>query len=414
MILNKDQCYLNSYYELALFKSYADRQFGSIFNNQSEEEVEKLFALMGLLAVGEHYLSELDKYFTNDYFKNALGINQYQRFNLDDWVKSPQFNQLSSAVSHVLTSLNNNKSFKHTFDFEDGRLDKHLLPIFDFVNSFLHSNHIERCANTGGFKTIDFNQELRQKFEQDGYLIIENFLSVHEVDEFKKITEIIAENELKQNEAYLYGHGNRLQRVFNILNKHEKFRDLLSCNTVVQILENIFARDTLHQKYYLSSFQANILNPGSEAQQLHVDYSLPDPLPSWLMRINVNFLLDDFTEDNGATMVASGSHKLLRKPTSDDKNVDLIKLIAPRGSLIIWTGHMWHKSGANNSDKSRTALLACFAASYMREIAVEENYLEVMSKDALESSSQVLQNMLGVNHGIKQGARAITIVPDEV
>lgn len=413
MIPNKDQCYLHSYAELALFKSYIDQQFNAILNNQPREEVEKLLALMGLLAVGEHYLSQLDKYFTNDYFKIAVGIKQYQRFNLDDWVISPQFKELCSVVSHVLTPFDSNKIIKHTFDFEDGRFDKHLQPIYDVVNSFLHSNYVKRYANTGGFKIIDFNQKLREKFEQDGYLIIENFLTNDEVAELKKITEVIAENELKNNEAYLYGNGNRLQRVFNILNKHKRFRDLLSCHTVAQILENIFARDTLHQKYYLSSFQANILNPGSEAQQLHVDYSLPDPLPPWLIRVNINFLLDDFSEDNGATMVAPGSHKLLRKPTPNE-HVDLVKVIAPRGSLVLWSGHTWHRSGANVSDNSRTALLACFAASYVREIAVEENYLEVMSKEALESSPQVLQNMLGVNHGIKQGASAITEVPDEV
>lgn len=410
MTINKSHYYLKSYFELELFRTYVGERFSPIFNHQhSESDIEKLLALMGILAVGEHSIGDLDKYFTNDYLKNALQIKHYERFNLDSWLESEQFSRLLLDINNILESSKTYQILSRFFEFEENRFDHKLQPIFSVVSSFLCLHYAKRNANMDGFKKIDFSQKLSEKFDRDGYLIIKNFLSNDEVGELKKMTEVIAEKEVESNEAYLYGNGNKLQRIFNILNKHQKFRDLIACGTVVKILECIFARKTLHQKYYLSSFQANILNSGSEAQRLHTDLSLPDPLPPWLIRVNVNFLLDDFTEDNGATMVVPGSHKLLRKPTGSD-GAGLVKLIAPRGSLVIWTGHLWHKSGANDSEKSRTALLACFAASYFREIAVEENYLEVMSKEALASSSKVLQNMLGVGHGVKHGAKAITIL----
>ena len=42
-------------------------------------------------------------------------------------------------------------------------------------------------------------------------------------------------------------------------------------------MEWIFDRKTKHQKYYLSSFQASIPQPGSSRQKLHIDTQIPDP-----------------------------------------------------------------------------------------------------------------------------------------
>ena len=66
--------------------------------------------------------------------------------------------------------------------------------------------------------------------------------------------------------------------------------ELLETN--FDILEFFFDRETLHQKYMLSSFQSNIIYPGGEEQQLHVDSSLSNPLPPWPIRLNINFLLN--------------------------------------------------------------------------------------------------------------------------
>jgi ectoine hydroxylase-related dioxygenase (phytanoyl-CoA dioxygenase family) len=287
--------------------------------------------------------------------------------------------------------------------FENCKYHTQLKPLYLFIHAYMvHKDKVQN-EKYDAFKKIDFTHDLHSEFLENGYLIIKDFLTPQQVSELKQITHSLAHQELEKESAYLYGNGNKLQRVYNLLNKHQKYRELLVTPTVTGILERVFARDTLHQKYYLSSFQSNILNPGAEAQKLHVDSSVPDPLPPWLIRININFLLDDFTSTNGSTLVAPGSHKFLRKPNIDEQ-IKLINVIAPAGSIVMWTGHLWHKTSANTSNHSRTALLACFAASYLREVAVEENYLEVMSKETIKTCPRELQNLLGVGHGIKQGA----------
>jgi ectoine hydroxylase-related dioxygenase (phytanoyl-CoA dioxygenase family) len=248
------------------------------------------------------------------------------------------------------------------------------------------------------------DQEDKIFFEKNGYFVKENFLSPDQIALISELVYKIAELQNKDGSAYLYGNQNKLQRIYNLIGKSKVFINILLDERLHRILDWVFHRDTLHQKYYLSSFQANILYPGAEAQILHTDLAIPEPLPPWPIRLNLNILIDDFTEDNGSTLVYPGSHKTLKKPKPFDEEVPLKKLIAPAGSLVGWTGHLWHKSGSNTSTMPRAALLACFSGSYMREIAVEENYLQINSQAAIENFPPMLIELIGGNHGLKPSA----------
>jgi len=65
---------------------------------------------------------------------------------------------------------------------------------------------------------------------------------------------------------------------------------------------------------------------------------------------------------------------------------------------------LWHKSGANNTTTERAALLACFAASHLIEMALEENHPLIIDRNNLEYFSEDLKKLLLFDHGIKQGA----------
>lgn len=246
----------------------------------------------------------------------------------------------------------------------------------------------------------------KNSLEFNGYLVKEGFLEESKAIQLRDIVRRIAAKEAGNGKAYFYGNGNKLQRVYNVLNKSHEFSDwFLSRGEIFEILQYFFDTGSRHTPFYLSSYQANILNPGATAQVIHVDSSVPDPLPPWKIRLNINLLLDPFTETNGATLVYPGSHKFLRKPNPADIPIEKMqKILAPAGSLVIWTGHLWHQSGANTDSHSRTALLSCFTASYLREIAVEENYLAIMDRAQLESLPFELKTVLGYFHGRKASA----------
>ena len=252
-----------------------------------------------------------------------------------------------------------------------------------------------------------FSEDQKEKFEANGYLVIENFITDIAAAELRKLIIEMANFEEKSGQGYYYpfDKSGLTQRVWNLTNKSKKFRDLLELDELSEIMNYVFRRPTSHQLFHLSSFQANILHPGAERQKLHVDTPFPEPLPPWPAKANSIWLLDDFTEENGATEVVPGSHKKSMKPTAeDDKNMQYTKVIAPRSSVLFTHGNLWHRAGRNQSSKSRIGLLCSFAASYMKEIASEEDQTLVISQEVKLNATKRLSAILGLGHGIKDGA----------
>ena len=171
-------------------------------------------------------------------------------------------------------------------------------------------------------------------------------------------------------------------------------------------MEWIFDRKTIHQKYFLSSFHANILAPGCSKQKLHIDTPVPEPLPDWPIKANSIWMLDDFNTHNGATEVVPKSHKFKFKPKKKDNLFKkTIKCTGSAGSVIITHGALWHRSGENLSRENRVALLGSFAASFAMEIALEENHHLVIDNYTINKATPFLKKILGIAHGLKKGSR---------
>jgi len=263
------------------------------------------------------------------------------------------------------------------------------------------------------------NIEERKYWDKNGYIILKDILTNEECNLIKKIIIELAEWERNKGSAHIYDHdpsytagytpesqqtGN-LQRVWNLINKHEIFRKIIQHPLILEIMNELFDRDTSHHKFTLNSFQANIIGSGGAEQKLHVDTPIPEPFPSWIMQANTIWLIDDFTKDNGATWCLPGSHKFGIKPSEKDQSrKDLIQMEGKKGSVIITHGFLWHKSGKNKTQNSRIGLLGAFAASYFRDISNEEEYLVVVDNDILESASETLKKLIGVGHGVHKGA----------
>lgn len=242
-----------------------------------------------------------------------------------------------------------------------------------------------------------------ESFQRDGYAVVEGVLSAREVEETRRIVMLLACEELASGTAHVYGE--RVQRVWNLLDKHRVFQELIVAPYVLAWMDALFARPTPHQLYYLSSFQSNIVKPGGAAQKLHIDTPVPEPLPPWIIKANTIWLLDDFTELNGSTEVIAGSHRSPRKPRPDDPTDEagIHKVIAPAGSVVFTHGALWHRAGSNRSTQDRVVLLGSFAASYAREIASEEDIVRCLGPNSLALASERLKTVIGYHHGKKPG-----------
>ena len=249
---------------------------------------------------------------------------------------------------------------------------------------------------------------LKHEFTENGCVLLRNIVSADTVAKLRHKVLECAEYETSQgaDAIYQFDQSGKTQRVWNLVNKSQLFRDLFDVDLIDEFMNWIFDRQTNHQKYFLSSFQANILCPGADRQRLHIDTPVPEPLPLWPIKANTIWLLDDFTETNGATEYLPGSHKFLSKPTDvHDREMTLQTVCGPAGSVLVTHGCLWHRAGGNVSSRPRIALLCSYAASYAREIASEEDHSTVIDRSIIEMASPRLRTILGIGHGIKAGAQ---------
>lgn len=253
------------------------------------------------------------------------------------------------------------------------------------------------------------NKDALDFFNKNGFVVLSDQLKKNELAQIKKEIINISLYEKEHDIGFFYGANYdkdktyTLQRIWNLLSKGEIFRELIQKELLLKWMDKIFDRNTTHDKYYLSSFQANILFPSAPAQHLHIDTPVPEPLPPWIVKANSIWAISEFNSMNGATEVVPKSHKIDRKPIRDSK-LDMrnkIKVIAEEGSVILTHGALWHNSGQNNSNEIRYGLLGSFAASYAREISTEEDILRSMNGEMVKSIPEKLFRLLGGYHGIK-------------
>ncbi|MFK7828253.1 MAG: phytanoyl-CoA dioxygenase family protein [Congregibacter sp.] len=262
-------------------------------------------------------------------------------------------------------------------------------PRFRQVNDFRDYADVD-LARTHSFTASTASSQVDQTafsaqheaLQHDGYVIIENLMSA---DDLTAIRSDVADH------LRYFGRnsfeGERTQRIYGL---PEKFRSADRFIEHPQILAHLNRR--LKQNYLLSQAQVINVMSDSPAQPLHIDdgfYPWPKPRPA--LSIATVFAIDDFTEDNGATVVFPGSHRWGedRFPEDDDERV---KAVMSAGSCILFLGNLWHGGGENRSGKSRLAFTAQYCEPYLR---TQENYFLSVSPQTAAAVSEDMRRMLG-------------------
>ena len=187
--------------------------------------------------------------------------------------------------------------------------------------------------------------------------------------------------------AFFDGGDGANQRVWNLPSKGEGFRDLLRHPLVVTL-----ARHVLDGDYCLSSHTANIAGPGGAAMVLHSDQGYTPRSIAMALTMNVMWMLDDFTDENGATRLVPGSHRRTEEPPREP--VETVPGVGPAGTALVFDGRIWHGTGANTTrDAKRHGVLTYFCRPWIRP---QENYTLSTHPDVLASADGELRALLGL------------------
>ncbi|EDN05262.1 predicted protein [Histoplasma mississippiense (nom. inval.)] len=99
---------------------------------------------------------------------------------------------------------------------------------------------------------------------------------------------------------------------------------------------------------------------------------------------------DEFTADNGATRVVTGSHLwgADRRPECEEST----PMVCPQGSVVYFLATTWHCGGPNNSPNPRKSLTVQYCQPYIRQI---ENQILAVDPRRLTEIPQRIVEMMG-------------------
>ena len=137
------------------------------------------------------------------------------------------------------------------------------------------------------------------------------------------------------------------------------------------------------------------LKPGQGAQIIHRDrWAWGQYLRAIEPQFNTIWALTDFTEANGATQVVPGSGDW-----PDDRRAtpeEICQAMMPAGSVLLYTGSVFHGGGENRSDDDRIGVNLTYSLAWLRQ---EENQFLSCPPEVARDLPEELQDLLGYTVG---------------
>jgi ectoine hydroxylase-related dioxygenase (phytanoyl-CoA dioxygenase family) len=145
----------------------------------------------------------------------------------------------------------------------------------------------------------------------------------------------------------------------------------------------------------LSAAQAIRIHPGEAEQGLHSDDSFYRvPRPRAALSVSMICAIDDFTDQNGATVIVPGSHAWgpIDQNNLPGAQAEKRAVVMKAGSAIVFPGTLVHGGGANRSNASRLAVTYQYCEGWLRQ---QENFFLAIPRDIAKSMPQRVRELIG-------------------
>jgi hypothetical protein len=143
--------------------------------------------------------------------------------------------------------------------------------------------------------------------------------------------------------------------------------------------------------------QAIAIGSGETAQPIHRDQwafdFFPFP-PGYEVQCNTIWALTDFTEENGATRVVVGSNAQEDRLSFGPDDTEPAEMT--RGSVLFYSGSVYHGGGANDSAATRIGLNITYVVAWLRQ---EENQYLSVPREVAETLPVDLLRLMGYDRG---------------
>lgn len=161
-------------------------------------------------------------------------------------------------------------------------------------------------------------------------------------------------------------------------------------------------------RYQLHVTAAIEIGPGARAQVLHRDedpFSHFTTLPRPNLIVATMWAVNDFTKENGGTLLVPGSHTWSEERRLEPHEIYSAEM--PAGSVLFWLGGTLHGGGASISDEWRYGINLTYSLGWLRQ---EENQSLATPPEIAKDFPPELQDMLGNTQSGALGFHSFMVV----
>ncbi|MBL8554279.1 MAG: phytanoyl-CoA dioxygenase family protein [Phenylobacterium sp.] len=223
--------------------------------------------------------------------------------------------------------------------------------------------------------------EIMAVLERDGALILDDALPAADVDALVAELTPYVEATPAGKDSFT---GARTTRTGALVARSPRTRPLVMDPRVLALAEALL-KPNCH-RYQLHLAQLIRIMPGQTAQAIHRDrWAWGRQMPGIEPQLNTIWALTDFTAANGATQVCPGSQVWPDDRKAEPQEIGRAEM--RKGSVLIYTGTVFHSGGANDADHDRWGLNITYSLGWLRQ---EENmYLSCPPEEARKLDPQL-------------------------
>ena len=235
--------------------------------------------------------------------------------------------------------------------------------------------------------------EIAQVLGEDGCVVIADLAPLETMDQIRAELEPYIAATGGGNTDFL---GETTHRTGALIARSPTSRSLITHPTIIDTLDLVLGD-------HASTFQIDLtqlvtIGPGAPAQMIHRDqwsfdrYQFPRGFEA---EVATMWAVTDFSEELGATRMVVGSHRWEDDP--DDVDAALSSpAVMSKGSVLLYTGSVFHGGGANITMTSRIGMNVGYSLGWLRQ---EENQYLACPPDVARSLPEGLLRLMGYQRG---------------
>ena len=226
--------------------------------------------------------------------------------------------------------------------------------------------------------------------DRDGALILDDVLSADETDAFREELRPFVEATQPGRDSFT---GRHTTRTGALVARSPICRAAVMDARIRAICDKLLLPNC--ERYQLHLTQLIRILPGQAAQAIHRDrWAWGRYLKDIEPQLNTIWALTEFTEANGATQVVPGSITWPNQRVAE--LAEIARATMRKGSVLIYTGTVFHGGGANVSDTERWGLNITYTLGWLRQ---EENQYLSCPPEIARTLDPELQGLIGYAMG---------------